>query len=41
MSEFRKGKTFSEVHKRNLSESMKGKHKGKHWKLIDGKRVWY
>lgn len=32
-----KGKCFSEEHKRNLSEA----HKGKHWKLVDGKRVWY
>lgn len=34
--------------KRKISESMKGKNKGKpsprkgkHWKLVDGKRAWY
>ena len=32
-----KGKKFSEEHKNKLSEA----HKGKHWKLVDGKRVWY
>lgn len=32
-----KGKHFSEEHKRKISESKKGKH----WKLIDGKRVYY
>lgn len=44
MSESRKGRTswnkgkkHSEEHKKKLSES----HKGKHWKLVDGKRVWY
>lgn len=37
MSEANKGKPKSEEHKRKLSEAKKGKH----WKLIDGKRVWY
>lgn len=32
-----KGKKFSEETKRKLSEYKKGKH----WKLFDGKRVWY
>ena len=35
-----KGKTrapFSEEHKRKISAA----YKGKHWKLVDGKRVWY
>ena len=41
MSEARKGKHLSEETKRKKSEAMKGKHKGKHWKLVDGKRVWY
>lgn len=41
MSESRKGKPKSEEAKQKLSESMKGKNKGKHWKLVDGKRVWY
>lgn len=36
MSEAHKGKQFSEEHKRKLSESHR-----KHWKLIDGKRVYY
>ena len=37
VSEARKGIKFSEEHKRHLSEAIKGKH----WKLVDGKRVWY
>ena len=48
MSESRKGKSKSEEHKRRISEAMKGKNKGKtspnkgrHWKLVDGKRVYY
>lgn len=36
-----KGKYISEEYKKKLSESNKGKNKGKHWKLVDGKRVWY
>ena len=50
---YRKGKHFSEEHKKNIGEARKGKlssetrnkiaesKKGKHWKVIDGKRVWY
>lgn len=34
---FWKGKCLSEETKRKKSEAMKGKH----WKLVDGKRVWY
>lgn len=37
LSAARKGKKLSEEHKRKLSEG----HKKKHWKLVDGKRVWY
>ena len=37
MSEAQKGKKLSEEAKRKLSEAKKGKH----WKLVDGKRVWY
>ena len=43
-----KGKTMSEEQKAKISAAMKGKRKGKpsgrkgkHWKLVDGKRVWY
>lgn len=48
-----KGKKLSDEHKRKLSEAHKGKFselqrkaineiaKGKHWKVVDGKRVWY
>lgn len=35
---------FSEEHKKKLSEAHKGKSsntKGKHWKLVDGKRIYY
>ncbi len=44
MSEAHKGKklpSLSEEHKRKIGEANKGKFKGKHWKLVDGKRVWY
>ena len=41
MSKSQKGKKLSEEAKRKVSESHKGLWKGKHWKLIDGKRVWY
>lgn len=37
MSESLKGRSLSEEHRRKLSESFKGKH----WKLVDGRRVWY
>lgn len=37
LSETRKGMTFSEEHKKNLSRS----HLGKHWKPVDGKRVFF
>ena len=33
----KKGIKLSEEHIQKLKES----HKGKHWKLVDGKRVWY
>lgn len=39
ISEARKGK-LSEETKAKLSESHKGQHKGMHWKIADGKRVW-
>lgn len=46
------GKHLSEEHKKKLSEAKKNMSdetrnkiaeakKGKHWKLVDGKRVWY
>lgn len=41
MSKSRKGKPKSEEHKRKLSEAHKGQKKGMHWKLVDGKRIWY
>ena len=37
MSEAQKGRHPSEETLKKLSES----HKGKHWKLVDGKRVWF
>ena len=36
-----KGKHHSEEAKQKLSESHKGVFKGRHWKLVDGKRIWY
>lgn len=38
-----KGKHWTKTAKQrsNSSKALKGLHKGKHWKLIDGKRVWY
>ena len=33
----RRGVHLSEEQKKKISESIKGKH----WKLVDGKRVWY
>lgn len=40
LHESKKGKKHSEETKRKISEAMKGK-KGKHWKLVEGKRVYY
>ena len=40
MSEAKKGKKrqpFSAEHKRKISES----YKGRHWKIENGKRIWY
>lgn len=36
-----KGKKMSEDQKKKMSEAHKGILKGKHWKLVDEKRVWY
>lgn len=44
LSEANKGKkrpSFSDEHKRKIGEANKGKLKGMHWKIVDGKRVWY
>lgn len=47
ISEAEKGKHHSEEWKRKISKAMKGNqnnkgvNKGKHWKLVDGKRVLY
>ena len=44
ISESKRGKHRSEETKRKISETLKGKPKNrqaKHWKLVDGKRVWY
>ena len=35
------GTPHSEETKRKISESRKGLTKGRHWKLVDGKRIWY
>ena len=34
-------KHFTKEIKKKISESCKGFHKDMHWKLVDGKRVWY
>ena len=44
LSEVKKGYKHSEDSKRKMSETLKGKpcpNKGKHWKLVDGKRIYY
>ncbi len=45
LSEVNKGKRLSEETRNKMSEVWKGKPKlylrGKHWKIVDGKRVWY
>lgn len=47
MSEAQKGKIKSEEHKRKIAETMVGKKRGPykrkmlHWKIVDGKRVYY
>lgn len=45
MSEARKRKPKSEEWRRKHSEANRGKHQDnrckRHWKLVDGKRVWY
>jgi len=44
IAETLKGRKQSKETIRKRAESNKGKHtwaKGKHWKLVDGKRVWY
>ena len=44
IGEANKGKKLgpmTEETKAKMSKSRKGLYKGKHWKLVDGKRVWY
>lgn len=44
LSEARKGRLHSEETKMKMSEAKKGKPscaKGMHWKVVDGKRVYY
>ena len=41
ISEAHKGMHHSEEAKDKMREKALGRFKGKHWKLIDGKRVWY
>lgn len=44
ISESLKGHHFSEEARKHMSEAQKGKNtwtKGKHWKIVDGKRVFY
>ena len=43
MSEAHKGKCHSEETKAKIGAANKGNtnNKGKHWRLVDEKRVWY
>lgn len=43
ISESEKGRSnpHTDEWDKKISEALKGKHKGMHWKLVDGKRVWY
>lgn len=41
MSAAKIGKKHSEEHKAKISAACKGKKKVKHWRLENGKRVWY
>lgn len=41
ISEANKGRHISKEARKKMSEAKKGKYKGKHWKLINGKRVWF
>ena len=41
LSNAHKGKHFSEETKHKISEAHKGLRKGKHWKIENGKRIWY
>ena len=41
VSEAKKGHYVSEETKDKIREKLKGVHKGKHWKIEGGKRVWY
>ena len=40
-SDTMKGFKHTDESKKLMSEKAKGRHKGMHWKLVDGKRVWY
>jgi hypothetical protein len=35
------GRHHSESAKEKTRDKLTGVHKGKHWKVVDGKRVWY
>lgn len=35
------GRHHSESTKEKIRDKLTGVHKGKHWKIVDGKRVWY
>lgn len=41
MSKAQKGRTISEETRKKISEAKKGYRKGMHWKLVNGKRVWF
>ena len=32
---------YEDISKKKMSKAHKGIFKDKHWKLVDGKRVWY
>lgn len=39
--EANRGRHHSESTKEKIRDKLTGVHKGRHWKIVDGKRVWY
>ena len=41
IAESNKGRVYTEEHKRKIGEKNRDSKVLKHWKLVDGKRIWY